>query len=81
MYINAFKANSYSYIEKNFASMEEAMQYLKTDSLTFTRGQNGLGTIARHGNWQITTQPGEMPDEGDGFVDMAEESGALDYIL
>lgn len=55
MYINAFTANSYSYIEKNFASMEEAMQYLKTDSLTFTRGKNGLGTIARHGNWRITT--------------------------
>ena len=80
MYINAFKANRYSYVDKNFPSIEETMEYLKADTLDFKAIKGRPTLTAKHGNWTVVVCTGEMPQE-EGYVDMREESGAFDDIF
>lgn len=80
MYINIYKASSYSYIDRNFEKLEDAKEYLKieqSESLNFkTNDLNELSV--KYGDWTISIKDGNMPNEGEGYVSMLEESGALD---
>lgn len=80
MYINVYKASAYSYTDRNFKTLEEAEAYLKIDKCpNFTTNSSGL-LVAKVNDWKISIMEGDMPNEGEGFVNMVYESGALDYI-
>ena len=83
MYINIYKAEPYNYIDKNFKTIEEVKDYLhitdKLDLFSFVDSDN-IEYFAEYKKWTITIKEGEIPDEGEGYVSMLEESGALDEL-
>lgn len=81
MYFNVYKAEAYSYIDRNFEKIDEVKKYLHvtTDCFKFKRCKSSGRLITKYNNYTITLNDGVMPDEGEGFVDMTYESGALDH--
>lgn len=82
MYINVYSPRSYSYINKNFQALEEAKDYLRLSRCPEFKTESGE-YVARFedkygDSWKITIKEGNMPDEGEGYVDMLKESGALE---
>ena len=92
MYVNVYKAKPYSYVDRNFRTITEAMGYLhisekELQSFIHTLRLNfceheGTGEIyAMCKDWRITLIEGDMPNEGEGFVDMLYESGAMEDVF
>lgn len=82
MYINIYKASTYSYIDKNVRTEKELIQYLnlrKHQVLKFLLDFRNNSQCQING-WKIEKRDGDMPDGGEGYVDMFEESGALDAM-
>ena len=78
MYINVFKASPYSYTERNFKTLEEAKSYLNvTETINFKTWECTGELIAKVNGWTIMVKEGLMPNQGEGYVDMTEESGVL----
>lgn len=85
MYVNAYKAEAYSYTSLNFKNLEELKLHLKpTEPLIFVKspicGEYGGQLIAMLRKWKITLENGDMPEKDEGYVDMRYESGAMDYV-
>lgn len=77
MYFNCYKAEAYSYTDKNFATIEEVKKYLHCENLVFY--PNRCGELeTKVDKWRITVKMGFMESEGEGYVSMLEESGALE---
>ena len=78
MYINVYKADAYSNTSYNFKGLDDAKEHIGVaDCLNFQiNGYTGELFACANG-WEITIKEGEMPDEGEGFVDMRYESGAM----
>ena len=82
MYINVYKAEAYSYTDKNFQTIEEVKKYLKMDENEDFHFITELGAlVATYGKWEITIKEGEIPNIEEGYVDMLEESGALEISV
>lgn len=80
MYVNVYKASSYSYTEKNFSTLDEAKDFLNISDWPEFK-ENCSGELsAKVKGWSVTIKNEDMPHEGDGYVNMLEESGALDYL-
>ena len=77
MYFNCYKSEAYSYTDKNFATIEEVKEYLHVENITFY--VNNCGELeAKIGKWRVTVKMEYMTSEGEGYVSMLEESGALE---
>lgn len=81
MYFNIYKANTYSYIDRNVSTLEEVKEFLKTETpLDFKTDPFSGELISNFNSWHITLKEGVMENEGEGYVDMLYESGALENI-
>lgn len=78
MYVNIYKSDACSYTDHNFASLDEAKSYIGASGcLNFHVNERTGELFARVNGWIVTIKEEDMPDRGDGFVDMRYESGAL----
>lgn len=80
MYVKLYKARSYSYIDKNFETLEDAKEFLNANEqpLAFHTNPYSHELCAEYDGWEIILKEGNMPDKGEGYVDMTEESGVLE---
>lgn len=81
MYIKLYKANSSCYIDKNFGTLEQVQSYLNISECPNFKTNRDGELEATVNDWSVTIKEGQMLDEGEGYVDMSRESGALDNII
>lgn len=78
MYINVYKSDAYSYTDYNFKSLDDAKRCVGvTGCLNFQINECTEELFARANGWIVTVKEGDMPGEGEGFVDMRYESGVI----
>lgn len=79
MYVNLYKADAQSYTDKNFESIEKAMNFLRVKELPILKIDSEGFLSTKVGEWKFSIRDGEIPEEEEGYVSMLEESGALDW--